>query len=144
TWERCADAATPVLLVFEATRHDGQRRLRLPRQARVRPHHRRHSDLRPVRLRLRAPRELEHRVAAQHGAGAVMSGYPSAASSYAGDIDGLILFIAVLVFFWGILVELIFFGFIFKFREKKGQKAQYVTGEDKRQKRWISIPHALV
>ncbi|MFO7178979.1 MAG: cytochrome c oxidase subunit II [Pseudomonadota bacterium] len=70
--------------------------------------------------------------------------YPTAASSYAGDIDGLILFIAALVFFWGILVEVVFFGFIFKFREKKGRKAEYVTGEEKRQKRWITIPHALV
>ena len=70
--------------------------------------------------------------------------YPAAASSYARDIDGLIAFISVLVFFWGILVELIFFGFIFKFRAREGRKAEYISGDKKHEKRWITIPHALV
>ena len=65
-------------------------------------------------------------------------------STYANDIDNLILLIAVLVGFWFFLCEAIFFGFIFKFRARPGVRAQYITGEEKHQKRWISIPHYLV
>lgn len=66
------------------------------------------------------------------------------ASSYAAGIDNLILLILVLVGFWFILAEAIFFGFIFKFRAKPGQKAQYITGKEKHQKRWITYPHIAV
>lgn len=68
------------------------------------------------------------------------------ASSYAGDIDGLILLILVLVGFWFVLAEVIFFYFIFKFRHREGdtRRALYVSGELKQEKKWISIPHALV
>ena len=66
------------------------------------------------------------------------------ASSFAGDIDGLILLVLVLVGVWFILTEGVFFWLIFKFREKPGQKSQYVTGKEKHLKRWINIPHALV
>jgi cytochrome c oxidase subunit 2 len=67
-----------------------------------------------------------------------------AASSFAGDIDGLIELIAALVLFWGVLVEIVLFWLIFRFRARAGVKAEYVTGEEKAQKRWITIPHALV
>lgn len=66
------------------------------------------------------------------------------ASSYAGDIDGLILLITVLVGFWFFVAEGVFFWLIFRFRAKEGQKAQYITGEDKKHKRWVTIPHLLV
>lgn len=67
-----------------------------------------------------------------------------AASSYAADIDNLITLIAVIVFFWGGLTELLLFYLVFKFRAKKDRKGQYITGEVKSEKRWVSIPHALV
>ena len=70
--------------------------------------------------------------------------YIDAASSYAGDIDGLITLIAVLVGFWFVLVEGLFFWLIIKFRAKDGRKAEYITGEEKSQKRWVTIPHGLV
>ena len=38
----------------------------------------------------------------------------------------------------------VFFYFIFKFRAKDGVKAQYITGETKEQKKFVSVPHALV
>ncbi len=66
------------------------------------------------------------------------------ASSYAADVDGLIMLIAVLVGFWFILAEGMFFWLIWKFRAKDGQKSQYITGKEKHLKRWITIPHALV
>jgi len=70
--------------------------------------------------------------------------YVAEVSTYAGDIDGLILLIAVVVGFWLILCEAILLGFIIKFRAKPGVRAQYITGEEKSQKRWITIPHYLV
>ncbi len=66
------------------------------------------------------------------------------ASSYAADIDGLIMLILVLVGFWFLLAEGMFFWLIWKFREKPNQKSQYITGKEKHIKRWVTIPHALV
>ena len=66
------------------------------------------------------------------------------ASSYGAGIDQVIILITVIVGFWFVLSELIFLGFILKFRAKDGQKAQYITGEEAHQKKWISRPHMLV
>jgi len=65
-------------------------------------------------------------------------------STFGADIDWLFTLIFVVVGVWFLLTEAVLFGFIFKFRRKEGQKAQYVTGEKKEHKKWISIPHALV
>ena len=67
-----------------------------------------------------------------------------AGSTYAGDIDGLIMLIFWLVGFWFVLCEVAFFYLIFRFRKKEGVKTEYITGEEKSQKRWISWPHMLV
>lgn len=66
------------------------------------------------------------------------------ASSYAQNIDGLIMLILVLVGFWFIVAEGIFFWLIFKYRAKPGQKSQYITGKEKHLKRWVTVPHGLV
>lgn len=66
------------------------------------------------------------------------------ASSYAASIDGLILLILVLVGFWFLVAEGIFFWLIFRFRARPGDKGQYITGKEKHLKRWVTIPHALV
>jgi cytochrome c oxidase subunit 2 len=70
--------------------------------------------------------------------------YIEQASSYAADIDNLILLIGVIVGFWFVLVEIVFFGLIFAYRKRPGVKAEYITGEEKHQKRWVGIPHELV
>ena len=70
--------------------------------------------------------------------------YIPAASSYASDIDAVIMLIAVLVGFWFLLSEAVFFGLILRFRKKDGVKAEYISGELKSHKRWITIPHMLV
>lgn len=67
-----------------------------------------------------------------------------AASTYASDIDGLIWLIAVLVGFWFVLCEIVFFGFIFRFRKKEGRTSDYITGDEKSLKRWITWSHGLV
>ena len=66
------------------------------------------------------------------------------ASSYAGQIDGLILLITVLVGFWFVLSEVVFFGLIFRYRRRDGVKADYITGEEKEIKRWIHWSHYLI
>jgi cytochrome c oxidase subunit 2 len=65
-------------------------------------------------------------------------------STYAQDIDNLILLIGALSGFWFILSEFVFFYFIFRYRKKEGVKALYVDGSNKDHKRWITIPHLLV
>ena len=74
----------------------------------------------------------------------MISNYIEAASSYASSIDNLFLLILVSVGFWFVLAELVFFYLIFRFRAKEGVRAEYITGEEKEQKRWITIPHLLV
>lgn len=66
------------------------------------------------------------------------------ASSYAGYIDNLILLIGVLVGFWFLVAEGVLIGLVLKYRHKEGKRAQYITGEEKHEKRWITIPHLLV
>jgi len=66
------------------------------------------------------------------------------ASSFAHSVDGLILLVLVLVGFWFLLAEGLFFWLIWRFRAKPGVKSQYITGKEKHLKRWITIPHALV
>ena len=73
-----------------------------------------------------------------------MSWHPTQASTYAADIDNLILLVGVVVAIFFLAAEAIFFGFIFKFRARPGVKAQYVTGEKASEKKWISYPHYLV
>lgn len=70
--------------------------------------------------------------------------YVGSASTYAGDIDNLILLIAVLVGFWFLLAQGMLFWLIFRFREREGVKAEYITGDEKHLMRWITIPHGLV
>ena len=70
--------------------------------------------------------------------------YVVAASSYARDIDNLITLVFVLVGFWLLVTEGVFFWLIFHFRKREGVPAQYITGEEQSEKRWITIPHLLV
>ena len=70
--------------------------------------------------------------------------YLTAASTYAHSIDHLFILIAVIVGFWLIAAETMMFVLVFKFRAKDGRPTQYITGEEKHLKRWISIPHFLV
>jgi cytochrome c oxidase subunit II len=66
------------------------------------------------------------------------------ASSFAGDIDWLFALILVFVGFWFVVAEIVLFSFLFGFRRRPALAARYVTGTEKREKRWISVPHALI
>lgn len=67
-----------------------------------------------------------------------------AASSYAKDIDFVWELVFWFVAFWFILCEGIFFYFILKFRKKNFPKAEYISGEEKHHKKWITYPHLAV
>ncbi len=64
-------------------------------------------------------------------------------STYSESVDNVILLIAVLVGFWFLACEAVFFWFIWKFRDR-GQKAMYIEGTKKEEKKFINIPHMLV
>jgi len=66
------------------------------------------------------------------------------ASTYSQSIDHVIFLIAALVGFWLIVAEICFFWLIFKYRHRDGRASQYVTGEEKHLKRWVTVPHMLV
>jgi cytochrome c oxidase subunit 2 len=70
--------------------------------------------------------------------------YVPAASTFAGDVDFVFDLVFWLVGFWFVLSEVVFFWLILRFRKKEGVRGQYVTGELKSEKRWITYPHLLV
>jgi cytochrome c oxidase subunit 2 len=74
----------------------------------------------------------------------MISWYVPEASTFAADVDHLVLLVAVIVGVWFLLAELVFFALIFKFRARDGRRSQYLTGEQKHEKRWISYPHYAV
>jgi cytochrome c oxidase subunit II len=67
-----------------------------------------------------------------------------AASSFAREIDQVFDLIFWIVGFWFLLSEVVFFWLIFRFRKRPDRGGQYITGELKSEKRWITIPHAFV
>jgi cytochrome c oxidase subunit 2 len=68
---------------------------------------------------------------------------PSAAT-YSADIDFVWSLIFWIVGFWFLLTELVFFWLIVRFRAKDGVRGQYITGELKSEKKWITWPHMAV
>jgi cytochrome c oxidase subunit 2 len=66
------------------------------------------------------------------------------ASTYASSIDNVIFLVAVLVGFWFLVAEGMFFWLIWRFRAKEGVKSEYIEGHEKHLKRWITWPHGLV
>ena len=73
-----------------------------------------------------------------------MEQYLQQASTYAADIDWLFWLITVIVGFWFFLAQGVLLGFLIKYRRKPGQKAGYLEGKTKEEKKWITIPHFLI
>ncbi len=65
-------------------------------------------------------------------------------SSFAGNINNLILLITILSGFWLLVAEAVLFWLIFKFRRVPGVRAQYITGERKEEMKWIHWPHNII
>ena len=74
----------------------------------------------------------------------MIESYVPAASTYAGDIDFLFSLIFWIVGGWFVASEVVFFWLIFRFRKKEGVPAQYIAGEQKSEKKWITYPHLAV
>ena len=66
------------------------------------------------------------------------------ASTFSGDIDGLVLLVTVLTGVWFIATQVMFFWLLWRFRAGANPKSQYVTGKEPHLKRWINIPHTLI
>lgn len=65
-------------------------------------------------------------------------------STYAKDIDFLIVLVCALVGFWFFVAEGVLFFLVFKYRAKEGGKAAYMDGTDPKHTRFISWPHRLI
>ena len=74
----------------------------------------------------------------------MISWYVTQASSYATEVDRLILQIALIVGAFFLAAEFVFFWLIVKFRARPGVKARHITGEKKTEAKWVSYPHYLV
>jgi cytochrome c oxidase subunit 2 len=74
----------------------------------------------------------------------MISWYVTQASTYARDIDNLILLVGLVVGFFFLVAEVVFFWLILRFRARPGGRGQYVTGEEAHQKKWVAYPHYLV
>lgn len=66
------------------------------------------------------------------------------ASTYAGDIDLVFETIFFVTGAWLLAAEGILFYFIWKYRKKKNEKAQYVSGDKHEESKWIHWPHYAV
>jgi len=69
---------------------------------------------------------------------------PVNASSYAGDIDGLMTLIAIIVGIWLIAAEAVLIYSIVRFRRRPGQRAAYLPGNTKKAMAWVLVPVAVV
>ena len=65
-------------------------------------------------------------------------------SSFAAEIDQVILLIAVITGVWFFATEGMFFFLLWRFRYQEGVKPMYDTGKEKHLKKWINIPHVLI
>lgn len=65
-------------------------------------------------------------------------------STFARDVDFLIVLICALVGFWFFVAEGVLFFLVFKYRAKEGGKAAYMDGTDPKHTRFISWPHRLI
>ena len=70
--------------------------------------------------------------------------FVASASSFSGDIDDLFDLITVIIGIAFFLTLGTFIYFIFRFRRKKGVRADYITGEKHKEKKWTHYPHYTV
>ena len=66
------------------------------------------------------------------------------AATFAGDIDGLVVLVTILVGVWFFATQAMFFWLLWRFRAGANPRAQYITGKEPHLKRWINYPHVLI
>jgi cytochrome c oxidase subunit 2 len=69
---------------------------------------------------------------------------PVAASTFASEIDRLIVLITVIVGVWFVAAEAVLFYLIFRYRRREGHKAEYVAGSTRAQMAWVLVPCAAI
>ena len=74
----------------------------------------------------------------------MISWFVTQASSYAADVDGLILLVALIIAPFFLAAEFVLVWLVVKFRARPGVKARYITGEKASETRWVTYPHYLV
>lgn len=74
----------------------------------------------------------------------MLSWLPENISTFGGDIDWVFAYIYYIVGFWFILVEVILFYAVLRYRRKEGQKASYVRGDKWSELAWIIVPVVIV
>lgn len=66
------------------------------------------------------------------------------ASTFAGQIDSIIILIGLITTFWLLVAEGFLFWLIWRFRARPGVKSQYLQGDEKHVKQFINVPHVLI
>ena len=66
------------------------------------------------------------------------------ASSYANDIDNIILLVAILAGFWFFAAEGMLLWLVWRFRAKPDVKSEYIEGHEHHVKKWIEWPHRII
>jgi cytochrome c oxidase subunit 2 len=66
--------------------------------------------------------------------------FPTGASTYAGDMDGLFFMVTAIVGVWFLVAEGVLFYLIFRYRRRKDRPAGYVKGDQRRQMAWVLVP----
>lgn len=74
----------------------------------------------------------------------MISWFVDSASTYAGQIDNVILIITLIVGFWFFLTMGVFFYLLYRFQAKNSERAMYITGKEKKYKRFITWPHFAI
>lgn len=73
-----------------------------------------------------------------------MNWLPEAASSYAGDIDSLLVFITVIVGAWFLAAEALLVGLALRYRRVEGRRAAYLPARSLRTMSWVLVPCAVI
>lgn len=73
-----------------------------------------------------------------------LSWLPENASSYGGDIDGMIALIYWWALAWLVLMMAVFGYFIIRYRRRPGRAAAYIRGESLREVSWLLVPVMVV
>ena len=73
-----------------------------------------------------------------------MSWLPEAASSYAADLDHLMLVITLIVGVWFLLAEAVLIGFVVRYRRRPGRRAAYLPATSLRSMSFVLAPCALI
>jgi cytochrome c oxidase subunit 2 len=68
----------------------------------------------------------------------------ASASTFAAQIDGIILLIGLITTFWLLVAEGFLFWLIWRFRARPGVKSQYLQGDEKHVKQFINVPHVFI